>query len=529
MNRLFNLSQVLLLAVMLISCKTPTPKDLSKENLIPKPTSLIATGSSFDWTARTRIYLSSEQEGVKAIAEYLVNFIEPATGFHTEIKATNKPSSKRGIALLLNKDLSALGAEGYKLNITDKRVVLEANQLAGLFRGVQTIRQLLPARIESEELQTGPWELASGTINDAPNYEYRGAMLDVARHFFDVADVKRYIDLLAAYKMNVLHLHLSDDQGWRIEIKSWPNLTKHGGSTQVGGGKGGFYTQADYSEIVKYAQERFVTVIPEIDMPGHTNAALASYAELNANGKSPSLYTGTRVGFSTLATDKEVTYKFIDDVVRELAAITPGEYIHIGGDESNATKKRDYIKFVNKVQEIVTAHGKKMIGWADISASNLNENTLAQFWHFKTKTALDAVKQNVKIIMSPATRAYNDMQYDSICPLGLNWAGYLEVDKAYDWTLETLVEGINKENIVGIEAPLWSETVETIDDIEYLVFPRLVGYAELGWSNHADKSWDEYKVRLGKQKRRFEHMGINYYPSPLVPWDEEQATIIQKE
>jgi len=520
MNKLFNLSQVLLLAVILISCKTPTPKDLSKEYLIPKPTSLIATGSSFDWTARTRIYLSGEQEGVQAIAEYLADFIAPATGFQTEIKATNKPASKRGISLLLNKDLSALGDEGYKLNITDKRVVLEAFQLAGLFRGVQTIRQLLPARIESKDLQTGPWELASGTIEDVPNYEYRGAMLDVARHFFDVTDVKRYIDLLAAYKMNILHLHLTDDQGWRIEIKSWPNLTKHGGSTQVGGGKGGFYSQDDYSEIVRYAQEHFVTVIPEIDMPGHTNAALASYAELNANGKVPSLYTGTRVGFSTLATDKEITYKFVDDVVRELAAITPGEYIHIGGDESDATKKKDYIKFVNRVQEIVTAHGKKMIGWADISAAKLNENTLAQFWHTRTKTALDAVKQNAKIIMSPATRAYNDMQYDSLCPLGLHWAGYLEVDKAYDWTLETIVEGISKENIVGIEAPLWSETVETIDDIEYLVFPRLVGYAELGWSNHADKSWDEYKVRLGKQKTRFEHMGINYYPSPLVPWED---------
>ena len=520
MNRLFNLSQVLLLAVILVSCKTPTPKDLSMESLIPKPTKLTATGSSFDLTEKTKIYLSAEQVGVQAIAEYLSDFIAPATGFKLEIEATNKPSSKKGIALLLNKDLTALGDEGYKLNITDKRVVLEAHELAGLFRGIQTIRQLLPARVESKDLQTDPWELASGMIEDTPNYEYRGAMLDVARHFFDVADVKRYIDLLAAYKMNILHLHLTDDQGWRIEIKSWPNLTKHGASTQVGGGKGGFYTQADYSEIVKYAQERFVTVIPEIDMPGHTNAALASYAELNADGKARELYTGTDVGFSTLATDKEITYKFIDDVVRELAAITPGEYIHIGGDESDATEKSDYIKFVNRVQEIVHANGKKMIGWADVAAAELKESSLAQFWQTKPTNALKAVKQNVKIIMSPATKAYNDMQYDSLCPIGLHWAGYLEVNKAYDWMLETNVEGISKGNIVGIEAPLWTETVETIDDIEYLVFPRLLGYAEIGWSNHADKSWDEYKVRLGKQKARFEHMGINYYPSPLVPWED---------
>lgn len=526
MNKLFNLSQIILLAVLFVSCKAPRPKDLSKENLISKPTKLVATGSSFDWTAKTKIYLSSEQEGVQAIADYLADFIAPATGFKTEVKAVKKPASKRGIALLLNKELKALGDEGYKLNITDKRVVLEAYQLAGLFRGVQTVRQLLPARIESKDLQMGPWEIASGTIEDAPDYAYRGAMLDVVRHFFDVDDVKRFIDLIAAYKMNVLHLHLTDDQGWRIEIKSWPNLTKHGGSTQVDGGKGGFYTQAEYIEIVKYAQDRFITIIPEIDMPGHTNAALASYAELNADNKARKLYTGTDVGFSTLDANKEITYKFIDDVIGELAAITPGEYIHIGGDESNATKKKDYIKFINRVQDIVSAHGKKMMGWADISAANLKENTMAQFWHTKTQTALDAVNQNVKIIMSPAKHTYMDIQYDSLCPIGLHWAGYTEVDDAYDWTLESNVKGISKKNILGIEAPLWTETVETIDDIEYMVFPRLPGYAELGWSNHSDKSWDEYKMRLGKQKSRFGHMGINYYPSPLVPWEDEPG--IQK-
>ncbi|MGZ2369950.1 beta-N-acetylhexosaminidase [Ancylomarina sp. YFZ004] len=528
MNRLFNLSQVLLLAVILVSCKTPTPKDLSKESLIPKPTSLIATGSSFEWTDKTKIYVSDDQEDIQIIAKYLADFIVPATGFKTKVEVLNTPASKKGIAILLNQDLTALGDEGYKLNITDKRLVLEAFQPAGLFRGVQTIRQLFPARIESKDLQVGPWELASGTIEDKPEYGYRGAMLDVVRHFFDVDDVKRFIDLIAAYKMNVLHLHLTDDQGWRIEIKSWPNLTKHGGSTQVNGGKGGFYTQDQYTEIVKYAQERFITVIPEIDMPGHTNAALASYAELNADGKARDLYTGTNVGFSTLDADKEITYKFIDDVIGELAAITPGEYIHIGGDESNATKKKDYIKFVNRAQDIVNAHGKKMMGWADVSAANLNENSIAQFWHTRTKTALDAVNQNVKIIMSPAKRAYMDIQYDSICPLGLHWAGYTEVDDAYDWTLESNVEGISKKHIIGIEAPLWTETVETIDDIEYLVFPRLPGYAELGWSNHSDKSWDEYKVRLGKQKSRFEHMGINYYPSPLVPWEDEVVIKIMK-
>ncbi len=521
MNKLLSLGQALMVMLLLFSCKTPTPKDLGKEILIPQPTKLIATGSSFDWTAKTKIYVEEGREDSKGVANYIADLIAPSTGYITEVESTTNPASKKGIALVISENES-FGNEGYKLTIDEKRVVVEANKTAGLFRAVQTIRQLLPAKIESDTLQAGPWELASGTIEDQPNYEFRGAMLDVVRHFFDVKDVKRFIDLMASYKMNVLHLHLTDDQGWRIEIKSWPNLTKHGGSTQVGGGKGGFYTQEQYAEIVKYAQDRYITIIPEIDMPGHTNAALASYAELNANNKVTELYTGTHVGFSTLATDKEITYQFVDDVIRELAAITPGDYIHIGGDESHVTKKKDYIYFVNRVQKIVTKHKKKMIGWADVAAAELEENTLAQFWQTKPKNALLAVKQNVKIIMSPANRTYLDMQYDSICPLGLHWAGYVDVDQAYDWTIESFVEGISKENIVGIEAPLWAETIKTIDDIEYLVFPRLPGYAELGWSKSENKNWDEYKIRLGKQKERFQQLKINYYQSPLIPWANEE-------
>jgi len=254
-------------------------------------------------------------------------------------------------------DDKELGEEGYELNITEEMVELKANKPAGIFYGIQTIRQLLPARVESGNTEQGPWKLPTGTIRDYPVYGYRGAMLDVARHFFSVDEVKTYIDRLALYKMNVLHLHLSDDQGWRIEIKSWPKLTEFGGKTEVGGGIGGFYTQEEYKDIVKYAQDRFITIIPEIDMPGHTNAALASYPELNVPGKKAELYTGVEVGFSTLDTHKELTYKFVNDVFRELAAITPGPYIHIGGDESHSTPIEDYIPFVNRVQDIVISPG----------------------------------------------------------------------------------------------------------------------------------------------------------------------------
>ncbi len=394
---------------------------------------------------------------------------------------------------------------------------MSANTPEGIFRGIQTIRQLLPAGIESKELQKGPWKIATGTILDYPSYSYRGSMLDVARHFFGPSDVKRYIDLIAAYKMNVLHLHLADDQGWRIEIKAWPALTTIGGSTQVGGGKGGFYTQEEYKDLVQYAADRFITIIPEIDMPGHTNAALASIPELNPDNKATKLYTGTNVGFSTLQTNKEFTYQFLNDVIRELAALTPGPYIHVGGDESHVTKKEDYIPFVEKVQEIVLANGKQMIGWDETTLSALKPGTIAQYWS-KAENARRGVDKGFQLIMSPAAKAYLDMKYNPQTHLGLKWAGFIEVDTGYKWDPATLVPGIGKENILGVECPLWSETVTNISEIESLVFPRLPGYAEIGWTDAAARHWDEYKVRLGKQAKRFKIMEVNYYPSAKVPW-----------
>ena len=456
----------LIVIVMLginVSCTVKTPSDLTKESIIPKPFSVSSTGEYFTIKAGTTIYLQGESDELIQIGKYLADRLKPATGFGLEIKPTVKvPDS--GIYLLISGTDPKSVDEGYELTITKKLVKLEARGTAGLFRGIQTIRQILPASIELAVRQEEAWGIATGTITDYPVYSYRGAMLDVSRHFFGVDDVKRFIDFLALYKMNALHLHLSDDQGWRIEIKSWPNLTAHGGSTQVGGGKGGFYTQEQYCDIVEYAKNRFITIVPEIEMPGHTNAALASYAELNCNGKTTELYTGTEVGFSTLCTDKEIIYKFIDDVIRELAALTPGPYIHIGGDESHATKKEDYIPFINKVQDIVLAHGKQVIGWDEISLSSLRTNSIAQYWA-NAENAKRAINQGAKIIMSPAAKAYIDMQYDSTTTLGLHWAGYLEVDSAYIWDPATLVPGIKRDNILGIEAPLWTETITNMDEM----------------------------------------------------------------
>jgi hexosaminidase len=535
----------LLISIAAIACltscgsKPASPEAKAAfESVIPLPVSATTTGNAFFITDETVIVADSSVQEVRAIGNYLAGILRPATGFKLPVSAGGDRSA---IHLMLSPGDAELGAEGYELTVSEAQVKLVANQPAGLFLGVQTLRQLLPEKIEAQERQKGPWEIATGTIRDYPEYAWRGTMLDVARHFFSVEDVKRYIDLVSYYKMNILHLHLSDDQGWRIEIKSWPNLTLVGGSTEVGGGKGGFYTQAQYSDIVAYAQSRYLTVVPEIDMPGHINAALASYAELNpglpikreaggpANPAQASaqdlnakpvpgkLYTGIQVGFSTLSAKKEITFKFVDDVLRELAAITPGPYLHIGGDEAAVTKKEDYIHFINRFKQMVNAHGKKMIGWEEIAQGDLDSSVVVQHWHSE-KYAKMAAEKGAKLIFSPAKKVYLDMQYDSTTKLGLHWAAYIEADSSYIWDPSTRVEGITRAQILGVEAPLWTETIASMDDIEYMAFPRLPGVAEIGWSAARRRNWEEYKTRLGRQGKRWKNMDIDYYPSPLIQW-----------
>jgi hexosaminidase len=342
-------------------------------------------------------------------------------------------------------------------------------------------------------------------------------MLDVARHFLSVEEVKRYIDLMALYKLNRLHLHLADDQGWRVEIKSWPNLTALGGETEVGGGPGGFYSQKDYAELVTYAADRFITIVPEIDMPGHTNAALASYAELNCSGKAAAPFTGIEVGFSALCVDRDITYKFIDDVVREIAAMSPGVFFHIGGDEVKTLPPEQYIPFIERVQTIVQKHGKQMIGWDEISPAKLLPTSIVQHWRPKT-TPKEAVDRGAKVIMSPADRTYLDMKYDASTPIGLSWAALIDVRRSYDWDPSTIAEGVPEAAVLGVEAPLWTETVDGIRDAEYLAFPRLASLAEVAWSPAERRSWDDFSVRLGRQGPRWSALGINFYRAPEIPW-----------
>lgn len=483
--------------------------DLTDHSVIPAPREVVATGEVFAMKGPVRIAVPEGKDDLRNSGEMLAAELETLTGMPAEVVTVRTWLRRGAIILRFSEDTLSYGDEGYGLFITPKWMLLEGATPAGVYRGIQTLSQVIELdRVEADGRED-EWFLPTGEIRDRPEYAYRGTMLDVSRHFFSVEEVKRYIDLIAMYKINHLHLHLSDDQGWRIEIKSWPKLTEIGGSTEVGGGEGGFYTQEAYMEIVQYALDRHITIVPEIDMPGHTNAALASYAELNSDGKARELYTGTRVGFSTLCTDKEITYAFVDDVVREIAEMTPGPYFHVGGDESHVTAHDDYVAFIERVHGIVEAYGKTLIGWDEITHADLEGRAVAQYWA-NAENAGKGAEQGMKILMSPASRCYLDMKYDSTTLLGLDWAGYIDIEKAYSWDPDTLAEGITKEHILGIESPLWSETVTHIGEVEFMAFPRLIGHAEIGWSADERRGFEDFSRRLDAHYGMLDRLGVNY-------------------
>ncbi|MFJ5109767.1 beta-N-acetylhexosaminidase [Streptomyces sp. NPDC088551] len=510
------------------------------DQIVPAPSQVRAGGTAYTLTARSRIQVAGrsheDAREARRIGSYLAGLLRPSTGYALPVtdrrgdggirlRLVGSDGRDRERAPLAQHALG-LGEEGYRLESGRGGVTITAQEPAGLFHGVQTLRQLLPASVEKRTPQRGPWTVAGGTITDTPRYAYRGAMLDVSRHFLTPDQVKLYIDQLALYKINKLHLHLSDDQGWRIAIDSWPRLATYGGSTQVGGGPGGYYTKAQYRDLVSYAASRHLEVIPEIDMPGHTNAALASYAELNCDGVAPPLYTGTAVGFSSLCAPKEVTYDFVDDVIRELAALTPGKYLHIGGDEAHSTSHADYVTFMERTQAVVRKYGKTVVGWHQLTGATPVEGAVAQYWGYDATGAAEraqvaaATKKGTRLILSPADRVYLDMKYDRSTVLGQSWAGYTEVDRSYDWDPATYLAGagVSEDAVLGVEAPLWTETLATNDQLESMAFPRLPGVAELGWSPAATHDWDTYKARLAAQGPRMAALGIDYYRSPLVNW-----------
>ena len=492
--------------------EAPEPPSASvlARTVVPAPVFRVNGDGAFQLGPTTTV---EARDAARPVAEYLVNLLRPMTGL-------SLPLSGRGDIVLVVEPGHPQG--GYDLRVRTSGIWLAANDAAGLFLGVQTLRQLLPPATP----ETTRWGISATTISDYPRFSYRGAMLDVARHFFGVDDVKRYIDDIAMLKLNVLHLHLTDDQGWRLQIDGWPRLTEIGGSSQVGGNGGGYYTQEQYREIVAYAAARYITIVPEVDMPGHTNAALASYAELNCNGRARPLYRGTGVGFSSLCTSKELTYQFVADVVTQLAALTPGPWIHLGGDESSATSTADYTAFIDRAAAIVAATGKTVMGWHDIGYGKaLPQGTIGEYWDYTTPRGgsptltqwiLDA---GGGLVMAPANVAYLDQKYDLSERLGTTWAqAPTTIQEAYGWDPSDVFPTHPENSVLGVEAPLWTETIRTMGEIEYMAFPRIAAIAEIGWSPRDGRSFEEFAPRLGVFGAYLQAAGIGYKRTPGVPW-----------
>jgi hexosaminidase len=480
---------------------------------------------------------TGDDPAARAVGVYLSELLRPATGFRLPVRdAPARPTAGEtpttgvtpaaGEITLLLEGTAEEGASGaYRLEVTASGVLLRAPDGAGLFHGAQTLRQLLPPAIEHHTPQPGPWPVPGGVLADRPRFAYRGAMLDVSRHFFGVAVVERFIDHIARYKINHLHLHLTDDQGWRITVDAWPRLAEVGGATEVDGGPGGYYTTADYRRIVAYAASRHITVVPEIDLPGHTNAALTAYGVLAPDATAPPPYTGTDVGFSSVAVDRASTYRFVADVLGEVAALTPGPYLHIGGDEAFTLDPAQYAAFMERVQPLVTATGKTVVGWHQLAAAGHTPGRVIQYWGTATADTgvAEAVRQGTRVILSPGNRTYLDMKYTPETPLGKDWAGPIEVRDAYDWDPATHLDGVPAAAVLGVEAPLWTETVASLADIEFMTFPRLPAIAELGWSPPSTHDWPDFRRRLARQGARWHAAGITFHRSRQVPWSGEPS------
>ena len=494
------------------------------------------------------------------IAAQLTQSLATATGFSFPI---DNNSAGTGIQLILNTAPDkALGTEGYMLNASPDAVIIKANEPAGLFYGVQTLLQLLPKEIESKSaVKNVTWTIPAIDIKDYPRFEWRGLMFDVSRHFFTKAEVKAFIDDMAKYKFNLLHMHLTDDQGWRIEIKSYPKLTSVGAWNVKKTGTfnyfsdplpdeprdyGGFYTQDDIKEIIQYAKDQYINILPEVDVPGHSLAAIASYPELSCTPGANKYKVNSGEKFmvwppkghfyglvdNTLCPANEKVYEFLDKVFTEVAALFPFEYIHMGGDETarnfweknpqiKALMQREKLKtldevqsyFVKRVEKIVESKGKKLIGWDEILQGGLAPNAAVMSWR-GIDGGIAAAKLKHEVVMSPTTFVYLDyMQGDAAIEPPVY--ATLRLNKAYEF--EPVPDGVDPQYIKGGQANLWTEQVYNTRHLQYMIWPRAFAVSEAVWSPKEKRNWNNFAQHVEKHFERFDVTEKKYAPSIYDP------------
>lgn len=558
-NTLLALSMAVALTGLFTQCQSSGNNQQAEQMaLIPIPQTVTYAETAFKISQGTTIGLESSSAELLSIADYFNHKVNPALGYSLEVKEQGDIQ----FSLINNPDL---GNEGYHLKVEKRQITIEANQPAGIFYGVQTLLQMLPKEIRSQQVQHDvEWAIAGADITDKPQFPWRGLMLDVSRHWFTKEEVMRFIDELAEYKMNVFHWHLTDDQGWRIEIKSLPNLTAKGAwrAKRVGqwwqrepqqpdeeATYGGYYTQEDIKDVLAYAKQRYVRVIPEIDVPGHSLATLVAYPEL-ACMKAPK-YVNVGNKFygedeNTLCAGKEETFEFLDKVFTEVAALFPDEYIHVGGDECfkgfwhkcprcQARMKAENLKDENELQSyvihrlesILKAKGKKLIGWDEILEGGLAPDATVMSWR-GMEGGIKAAKANHHVIMTPTQHCYLDL-----------WQGEPSVEPdtysmcrlSDSYRFNPIPDSVPAEMVLGGQGNLWSESVPTFRHAEYMTWPRGWALAEVLWSGPAKTDWDEFWPRVEKHFKRADIAGINYarsmYNAIITPYKENNECLIK--
>ena len=502
-------------------------------NVVPLPKSVVmAKGLPFNLTNATTIVYEGTNPEMKRNARFLSEYIQQASGIKT---AVLDKRDKKAAAIVLTIDPKVAGAEAYRLSVNNKQVTIAASTPAGVFYGIQTLRKSLPVQTTGEAIT-----LPAVTVADAPRFGYRGMMLDCARHFFPLSFVKKFIDILAMHNMNVFHWHLTEDQGWRLEIKSHPELTAkssmrsgtvigHNATVDDSIPHGGFYTQQEAREIVEYARQRHITVIPEIDMPGHMLAALAAYPELGCTGGPYEVGHRWGVYKDVLCLGKESTYKFVQDVIDEVVDIFPAKYFHIGGDESptvmwekcpkclqKAKDENTDIKhlqqyFTNRVEKYLNGKGKSIIGWDEILEGKINQSAAIMSWR-GVEPGLKAAKQGHDVIMTPSSHVYFDHyqakdtkhEPDAI-------GGCSPVDKVYSYEpLPDTLSAEAKNRIKGVQANLWTEYIPFTTQAEYMVLPRMAALAEVQWTPVAKKNFDDFSKRALRLSDLYDRYGYQY-------------------
>ena len=508
-------------------------------NLVPLPAKMKINPGQFVIRPSTSIVLSIDNQEMRNAVAVFNDLLNRAAGFRLPITASFL--SKNAIFCKITQTISSV--EGYQLSVQKDSITLEAKAPNGIFYGMQTLRQMLPLQIEQENLSDVAWILPCVEIEDEPRFAHRGLMLDVCRHFMSKSFIKKFVDMLAYHKMNIFHWHLTDDQGWRIEIKKYPKLTQIGafrnrtlrGHYASSGERrwddvrcGGYYTQDEIKEVIAYAKERFVTIIPEVEMPGHAVAALASYPELSCTG-GPFEVEGLWGVFNDIYCPKEETFEFLENVLHEVIDIFPSQYIHIGGDEApilrwqecthcQALIKREGLKgerelqsyFIKRIGKFVESRGRKIIGWDEILEGELPSNATVMSWRGEAG-GVNAAKQGHNVIMTPNTYAYLDYYQADPKTQPLAIGGFLPLEKVYEYNpILSCLNVTEAKCILGVQGNIWTEYISDSKHVEYMALPRGAGIAEVGWSPESKRNYVDFRRRMIQQFRRYDGIGWNY-------------------